>query len=114
MVITTDTVIEIVEKFLNIISSKGIKIDRAVLFGSYARGTATEWSDIDLAIVSSDFLGIPFQDRGMLAAYILRVDTRLEIYPYRPEEFTEKDLFVREIIETGLEIKLPITELSEK
>ncbi|MBF0565078.1 MAG: nucleotidyltransferase domain-containing protein [Nitrospirae bacterium] len=114
MVITTDKAIEIIEEFLTLVSSKGIKIERAVLFGSYARGMATEWSDIDLAITSSDFVGIPFHDRGMLTECKLKVDWRLQIFPYRPEEFTEESLFAKEIIETGIEIKLPITELCAK
>ncbi len=31
-----------------------IKLDKVILFGSYAKGTANKWSDIDLLIVSSD------------------------------------------------------------
>ena len=32
-----------------------VHVDGVYLFGSYAKGTADEWSDIDLAIVSPDF-----------------------------------------------------------
>ena len=32
-----------------------IRVDQAVLFGSHARGDADRWSDIDLAVFSSDF-----------------------------------------------------------
>lgn len=34
---------------------KHYKIDCIILFGSYAKGTESEYSDIDIAIVSEDF-----------------------------------------------------------
>lgn len=35
--------------------SKQIKVDQMLIFGSYAKGTATGESDIDVVIVSEDF-----------------------------------------------------------
>lgn len=32
-----------------------IRVSKVVLFGSHARGTANEWSDIDIAVISNDF-----------------------------------------------------------
>lgn len=32
-----------------------IQVDRVILYGSYAHGKPHEWSDIDLAVISSDF-----------------------------------------------------------
>ncbi len=46
---------QIILKFLNAIISKGIHIEKVILYGSYASGKAHEDSDIDLAVVSSDF-----------------------------------------------------------
>jgi uncharacterized protein len=37
------------------------------LFGSYVKGSADEWSDIDLALVTDDFIGDSFDFRFMLA-----------------------------------------------
>jgi predicted nucleotidyltransferase len=34
-------------------------VDQAILFGSHARGTADEWSDVDLAVISPDFGRMP-------------------------------------------------------
>lgn len=36
-------------------SEQGIRTKRAVLFGSHARGTATEDSDIDLVVIAPEF-----------------------------------------------------------
>jgi len=48
-------VIEIIKKYLGILSEEGIIISKAFLYGSHARGTATGDSDIDLMIVSPLF-----------------------------------------------------------
>jgi predicted nucleotidyltransferase len=43
--------------YLETVQRLGIPVARAVLFGSRARGTADEWSDIDLVVVSPVFDG---------------------------------------------------------
>ena len=42
------------------------KVEQAILFGSYAQGTFNDWSDIDLAIVSTAFAGERFIDRNKI------------------------------------------------
>ena len=79
---------------------------KVILFGSYARGTAGKWSDIDIALVSPSFSGVSFYDNKMLIPFMLRVDSRLELHLYRPEDFTEDDPFVKEIVKTGVGLKV--------
>jgi len=38
-----------------LLKSKGIKVNRIILFGSHARGNYKEDSDIDIVIISKDF-----------------------------------------------------------
>lgn len=38
-----------------------LRIERAVVFGSVARGDFNRWSDVDLLIVSDDFAGPPLR-----------------------------------------------------
>ncbi|MBI5187358.1 MAG: nucleotidyltransferase domain-containing protein [Nitrospinae bacterium] len=105
MAAVTDEAVEVVERFLRAVKKAGIKIDKAILFGSYVNGTAGEWSDIDVAIVSPDFSGIAFYDNKKLIPLLLKVDTRIEIHPFTPEDFTEDNLFAREILKQGVEIE---------
>lgn len=93
-----------VRLFLQLISSK-IEITQAYIFGSAARGRHHEWSDIDLAIVSPDFSGDPFEDGKQLIPFILEVDRSIEVHPFRPEDFSPEDPFVEEILKTGIRIK---------
>lgn len=106
MAIVTDKAVNIVEHFIKLAKDSGINIERAILFGSYAKGVANKWSDIDIAIVSPNFSGISFYDREMFISSILKTDSSIEVHPFRPEDFTEEDLFVKEIIENGVELKV--------
>ncbi len=93
-----------IAKFLQALQMNNIPIRRAILFGSYARGNYTEWSDIDLAIVSEAFQGDRVEDRDKIRPIKLSISSELEVLPYTPEDFTEDDPFVKEIIETGIEL----------
>jgi len=93
-----------IKKFVHALQMNNIQLERVVLFGSYARGNYTEWSDIDLAIVSNAFEGSIMEDRDKIRPIKLSVSSELEVLPYTPEDFTEDDPFVKEIIETGIEI----------
>lgn len=96
---------KIIRAYLKVISDNNIKIEKAYLFGSYARGTYREDSDIDIAIVSRDFSGDRFADRRRVVPLRRRIDRRLEPIPYLPEDFKENDPLVIEILKNGIEIR---------
>ena len=54
MVTISKELLDIINEYISKLS-KEIKIDKVILFGSYAKGTNREDSDIDLAISSDDF-----------------------------------------------------------
>ncbi len=45
-------VIDILKKYIFILRSEGVSIDKAYLYGSYLSNTATDDSDIDVMIVT--------------------------------------------------------------
>lgn len=77
--------------------------DRVVLFGSYARGTPTADSDVDLLII------LPFEGKAVFKS----VEIRLKLQPSFPvdliirtpgkvrERIAMGDSFMREILEKG-------------
>lgn len=93
----------IVNKFISLVSDE-FPLKSAYLFGSYANGSAKEYSDVDLAIVSDKFEGSRFFDKKKLNKYLLKTSIDLEIHPFKTEDFTEDNPFVKEIIKTGLKI----------
>jgi predicted nucleotidyltransferase len=99
-----DKVSSIIERFLEELKKNNINIEQAILFGSYAQGTFTTWSDIDLALVSSDFEGDRFKDRDKIRRIKLKISSSLEAIPYPPNEFTTDDPFVKQILQTGINV----------
>ena len=48
-------VIELLKKYVQLLNSEGISVNKAFLFGSYLTDTASENSDIDVLIVSDKY-----------------------------------------------------------
>jgi predicted nucleotidyltransferase len=87
-------VVEAVRKLMKELSEEeGITIERAYLFGSYAKGSWLRTSDVDLVIVSRGFKGMPFIKRLDL---VNRVQWRagirpfIEAIPLTPDELKER------------------------
>ena len=99
-----DKITKLIKQFIHELEINQIHINKAILFGSYANGTFNEWSDIDLALVSDSFKGDRFKDRDLIRKIKLTVSSSLEPIPYRPEDFTEEDPFVKKIIDTGMNL----------
>ncbi len=93
-----------IEIFVNELQNNNYQLERLYLFGSYAKGTANEWSDIDVALISQNFVGNRFLDREKLRKINSKVGYSISLFPYRPEDFIEEDLFVKEIITTGIRL----------
>ncbi len=93
-----------VKSYIEQLGGIGIHVQQVILFGSYASGKYDEWSDIDLAIVSKDFVGDRFEDRNKIRKITLQVNSDISPMPFRPEDFNDSDYFVKEILETGIRI----------
>ncbi len=99
-----DSIMDILRKYVAELESDDIHLKAVVLFGSYATGRYEEFSDIDVALVSDDFQGVRFLDRRRVAKPTLATDYRIDPLPFRSEDFRKDDLFVKEILKTGVRI----------
>ena len=84
--------------------SSAIRVEAVILYGSYAKGTADEWSDIDLAVVSPDFEGLStWQRQEAIACATVGRAYRLAPIGYPSSEYHNpgRHSFLREIIRTG-------------
>jgi len=97
------TVEDSIKRFIDL-ANADLRLEAVYLFGSNAKGNAHEWSDIDLAIVSPDFTGDSFDDSKKLFPYILKVDSSIEVHPFRSDEFSADNPFVEEILGTGIRV----------
>jgi predicted nucleotidyltransferase len=81
-----------------------IPVDKAMLFGSFARGTFDSGSDVDLAIFSDYFHGKRRVDNiAFLLSRAVDIDLDLEPLAFTCEEYVERIGLVDEIIRTGIE-----------
>lgn len=94
----------IIARYLTALKEHGFHIQNAVLFGSYARGSANAWSDIDLALVSDQFDGVRFTDKNKIRRITISISSDLEVHPFNPKDFTPGNPLVREILDTGIQV----------
>lgn len=96
-----DSVVDVVKKYIQELQKNGIAIQEAIIFGSYAKGSSKEGSDIDVALVSPAFTGDRFEDRRRIVPLRRKIDSRIEPIPFRPDDFQEGGNFIDEIKRTG-------------
>ncbi|MBN2089787.1 nucleotidyltransferase domain-containing protein [candidate division KSB1 bacterium] len=91
-----DNVLKIVKKFKDELELMGISIERLILFGSHAMGTAVESSDIDVVVISSGFADKNYWERiDILTEAIYKVFAPIDASAFTPEEWkAEKSLIV--------------------
>lgn len=100
----SQSVQEIVKDYvLNL--QKKIPVEKAILFGSYAKGNPHQFSDVDIAIFSDYFKGMSRVD-SIYFLLLNAVDYDLDL---EPQGFTMDDYhhplgIVSEIISTGVEL----------
>ncbi len=91
-------------QFIAALQARGIEVQHAYLFGSHARGHARRGSDIDLAVISPDLSGDWLDDFCFLARIADDVDPRMEVIPFRPQDFHNTNPLVWEIKTTGISL----------
>lgn len=80
------------------------KIEKAILFGSYARNEATRHSDLDLILVQNTHLRFLERYDGLLSSFSQALpEWNLDILIYTPEELADMSgrRFIRQALEEG-------------
>jgi predicted nucleotidyltransferase len=98
---------ETIEDYVRNINSE-IPVKKALLFGSYAKGTFTKDSDIDIAIFSDFFKGMKRVDgiKYLLRKTIKYPHVDLQPVPFTYLDYLENDGFAAEVLNSGIEIKV--------
>lgn len=68
----------------------GVRVDVMLLFGSRARGTASEWSDWDVAVVSRDFGYDRFDEGRLLSRLAFGLDLEADLVPVGLVQYLER------------------------
>lgn len=94
------------EAFVPVLKKAGAR--KAILFGSYSRGDADEFSDVDLIIIADSRR--PFLERGKDYMDLWKVSPikAMDVLIYTPEEFTkmqtEGNPFIAAALSEGITI----------
>ena len=83
---------------------KGVRVEAVILYGSHAHGTLHSGSDVDLAVISPDFEGLPlWQRQEAIARVTVHRYPGLSPLGYPSSEYHNpgRHSFLGEIIRTG-------------
>ena len=101
----TDTPHNLIKKYYQILKKEHIPVKKIILFGSYAKGTARPWSDVDICVVSKSFGKKPFDEMVFLKQLTTTVDSMIEPHPFHPNDLLDKyDPLAAEIRTHGITI----------
>jgi hypothetical protein len=97
--------LNVINKYVNLLKKEGVDVSRVILFGSYAKGTAKPESDIDIAIISSQFGKNNLKEMMFLRRIALKIDSHIEPLPFSPEDIDDRySTLAQEIIKYGITI----------
>ena len=87
-----ESVVNAVRGYLERLCARGVPVRFGVIYSSWACGTADEWSDIDLLVVSPQFdAGCIRVDIALLWEVAARYDSRIEPVPCGEKQWQEDD-----------------------
>lgn len=92
------TVMKLAEHYAREVE-KILEPQAVVLYGSYTKGTASEYSDIDIAVIVNGFTGDYLETSKQL--YKLRRDISADIEPVLLDASYDESGFVAEVMRTG-------------
>jgi len=92
------TVIKIAKDYVNLVL-QNMKPKEIILYGSYAKGTAREDSDIDIAVIVSKIINDYLDEAAML--YMLRVEIDSRIEPILLKDEDDRSGFLEDVRRTG-------------
>jgi len=103
--VTQQNALEIARQFSHEVKALGIHLRKVFLYGSYAKNLQREHSDIDIALVADEFIGVGFEDMKLFLP-ALRKYTIVQPKTYSPRDYEDGDPFIEEIKRTGVEIEI--------
>jgi predicted nucleotidyltransferase len=96
---------KIAEKYAEKLKAENYPFAAVYLFGSYVKGMAGEWSDIDVAVVSDKLKKNWNKNEDILWRYTIDIDSRIEPIGFTVRDFKNIcDPMVAEIKKTGIRV----------
>jgi len=99
-------------KFVQLLKQQGVNVSKVILFGSYVKGGANPDSDIDIAVVSTQFGQDIAEEMMLLRKIALKVDSHIEPVPLCPEDLNDNlSTLAQEIKRYGIDVTITGTSI---
>ena len=99
-----EEIADIVDKYIAIVK-ENYAVVAIILFGSYAKGTEHEDSDIDIAVVTDDIKTDKFDEEVNLTLLRRKIDSRIEPHIIKVEDYENNETpFIVEVKNTGIKV----------
>ena len=91
--------------YIQYLKQDGLPVDRAFIYGSYAKGKTHKWSDIDVCIISSKFqkkvdpleyLWVKKRDKD--------IEAMISPIGFHPRDFVDESPLAWEVKKTGVRV----------
>lgn len=100
----SNELMQIIQKYVDKIL-ENYNVEAIILFGSYAKDTEHEDSDIDIAVITDDIENDIFDEEVKLMILRKGIDYRIEPHIIRIQDYKNVTTpFVQEVIETGIKV----------
>jgi len=94
-----------VKAFKELVDRSGFDDLKVYLYGSWAKGKATDDSDIDVCVVSDKFKGNMFDNMVMLNKMAMKINVLIDVVPMTSSDLKDKySSLVIEVLKYGVEI----------
>ena len=101
--VTREVAINTAKSFIRECKSNGLTFYKVFIFGSMAKGTMHEWSDIDLLLISDQFNDNVFDNLKLYSKINIKYPI-IETHPYPTNYYLDGDSFINEAIKESIEI----------
>ncbi|MFH0790003.1 MAG: nucleotidyltransferase domain-containing protein [Candidatus Omnitrophota bacterium] len=80
----------LINRYICLLKQRGIRVSKVILFGSHAKGMAKPDSDIDIAVISSQFGQNNLEEMMFLRKLALEIDSHIEPLPFSPHDMEDR------------------------
>ena len=98
---------ELIRRYVMVLETHGVSVERAIVFGSHASGAPRPDSDIDVAVISPRFETMSLIERYEALGLANRdLQAPLDVVGFSPTQIAqcEPESLLAEILKTGLDV----------
>lgn len=102
---TTNAGMKLAKAFKRSLLKEHLPVRKVVLFGSFAKGKARRWSDVDIAIICTPFLASRHEENMVFRRLRRDIDARIAPIALHPSDFRDPYFpLAKEIEKHGIEV----------